>query len=64
MNLKLNHYEIKKKSQYTESALDQLRKVMHAGNYVPLSFINYARQLEFLFSYYPDKRPSQLAVKN
>ena len=51
----------KKKSQYAEPALDQLRKVKHAWNYPPLSFKNYARELEFLFSYYPDKKPSQLS---
>lgn len=33
---------------------------MDAGNYSPLSTKQYAREMQYLFDYYPDKKPSQL----
>lgn len=42
--------------------MEKLHQVMNVGNYSPKSILNYAREMRFIFQYYPDHSPEQITA--
>lgn len=50
-------------TQFAANALQRSSDILHAGHYSPVTAKNYLAELRYLFSYYPDSRPSQMTYQ-